>query len=187
MAIKSAKRWHHNRTRRGQCVINCKKLASVYTFLSNICINIPPKVWNILFDLYCSKVVAVSVIACICFVFSILDCLGVFFFRYLSGRFIIWLMDVFIITWHYDDKDLFFNYRYELHLEDLTVSLCNFFVFQDRKKGEYFIKSRNLLHVTILINSGSKWSIIIKILILYNPCRIYPIRFTANLKKKLKC
>lgn len=141
-------------------------------------------VWPLLFEGSCGF--------CNClylFCFLNLGLFGVFssVFRYLSGRFIIWLMDVFIITWHYDDKDLFFNYRYELHLEDLTVSLCNFFVFQDRKKGEYFIKSRNLLHVTILINSGSKWSIIIKILILYNPCRIYPIRFTANLKKKLKC
>lgn len=76
MAIKSAKRWHHNRTRRGQCVINCKKLASVYTFLPKIYINIPPKFWNILLDRYCSKAVAVSVIACIWIFLK----LGLFFF-----------------------------------------------------------------------------------------------------------
>lgn len=95
-------------------------------------------VWPLLFEGSCGF--------CNClylFCFLNLGLFGVFssFFRYLSGRFIIWLMDVFIITWHYDDKDLFFNYRYELHLEDLQVSLCNFFVFRTAKKVNILSKA----------------------------------------------
>lgn len=73
-----------------------------------------------------------------------------FFFRYLSERFIIWLMNVYSIRWHYDDKYSYFNYTYELHPVEFLVSLCNFFVFwRLRKRWTFNQKQKILFHVTI--------------------------------------